>query len=118
MGRVDPDDPRQPFQQVADDLRAAIADGRYQPGQQLPRQQVLGEEYGVSLGTVKSALGQLRREGLIVARKGEPARVRFKPGEPEPSPAESDDEVDIRDMLAEVLRRLDVIESRLPARKE
>jgi DNA-binding GntR family transcriptional regulator len=118
MGRVDPDDPRQPFQQVADDLRTAITEARYQLGQQLPRQQEIAEDYGVSLGTVKSALAQLRKEGLIVARRGEPARVRFTPGKPERTPAETDEQADIRDMLGEVLRRLDVIESRLPARKD
>jgi hypothetical protein len=36
LGRLDPDDPRQASQQIANKLRAAIATGKLGPGERLP----------------------------------------------------------------------------------
>ena len=60
MRKVDPDDPQAPFQQVADAIRSSIRSGDLPLGARLPKQSGLAEGYGVSLGTVKSALGVLR----------------------------------------------------------
>ncbi|GAA0509596.1 GntR family transcriptional regulator [Saccharopolyspora thermophila] len=115
MGKVDPDDPRPPYQQVADDLRAAIQAGTLAPGDRLPKQPELADEYGVSVGTVKSALNVLRQEALIVSRQGEGSWVRRE------LPASVTDDVagpeqsDVPAMLAEVLQRLSVLDERLAA---
>ncbi|SDY10504.1 GntR family transcriptional regulator [Saccharopolyspora shandongensis] len=112
MGKVDPDDSRPPFQQVADDLRTAIRDGVLSPGARLPKHAELAEEYGVSVGTVKSALGTLRNESLIVSRQGEGSWVRRVL--PETTAADAMD-ADARDVLAEILKRLDEVNDRLAA---
>ena len=49
---------------VADQLRAAILDGRFKPGEWL-RQERVAQELGVSQMPVREALKELAAEGLI-----------------------------------------------------
>ncbi|PRW61681.1 GntR family transcriptional regulator [Actinopolyspora mortivallis] len=118
MGKVDPDDPRPPYQQLADELRSAIGGGEYSPGERLPRQAEIADEYRVSVGTVKSALKVLREEGLIVSRQGEGSWVHSRPIERESSPAGDAEaggsgDADLHRVLSGVLDRLTAIENRL-----
>lgn len=76
MQPLDPDDPRPPFQQVANALRASIRTRTFQPGEQLPSLSELSKHYGVSLMTVQKALGLLRDENLIISRQGKGSFVR------------------------------------------
>ncbi|MHB8464729.1 MAG: GntR family transcriptional regulator [Acidimicrobiales bacterium] len=64
------DDPaRRPQHQiVADDLLRLITDGTYAVGARLPTESELCESYGLSRGTVRQALGQLRQLGMIERR--------------------------------------------------
>lgn len=76
MEPLDPDDPRPPFQQVANALRAAIRTRRFAPGAQLPSLNELSKAYDVSLMTVQKALGVLKDEGLVISRQGKGSYVR------------------------------------------
>lgn len=76
MGKLDPDDSRPPYVQVADALRTSIASGALAPGSKLSSHQVLADRYGVSVGTVKRALGELQGAGLVISRQGQGAFVR------------------------------------------
>lgn len=76
MDQLDPDDPRPPFQQVANALRAAIRTRRFEPGEQLPSLKELSTTYGVSLMTVQKSIGVLRDEGMIISRQGKGSFVR------------------------------------------
>jgi GntR family transcriptional regulator len=58
------------YRQVADDLRAAIAAGSYEPGTRLPSESELAERYSVSRGTVRQAFAALRADGVIASRRG------------------------------------------------
>jgi GntR family transcriptional regulator, transcriptional repressor for pyruvate dehydrogenase complex len=60
--------------QIAQQLRRAIMDGELAPGDELPTEHELVEEFGVSRATVREALGALRAEGLLVGA-GAPARA-------------------------------------------
>jgi len=51
-------------------LRDRIANGRLDAGGPLPSEQALAVEHGVSRATVRRALGQLEREGLVSRRRG------------------------------------------------
>src|SRR4051794_38221054 len=73
---LDPDDPRPPYQQVANALRAAILTRKFQAGEKLPSQNELAERYGVARMTVQQALRLLREDGLIVSRQGSGVFVR------------------------------------------
>jgi DNA-binding transcriptional regulator YhcF (GntR family) len=73
---LDPDDPRPPYQQVANALRAAILTRKLAPGEKLPSGNELAQRYGVARMTVQQAIRLLRDEGLIVSRQGSGVFVR------------------------------------------
>ena len=73
---LDPDDPRPPYQQVANALRAAILTRKLTPGEKLPSGNELATRYGVARMTVQQAIRILRDEGLIVSRQGSGVFVR------------------------------------------
>ena len=76
LGELDPDDPKQASQQIANKLRAAILTRKLGPGDKLPSQPELATRYGVARETVKRALELLRQDRLIVSRQGSGAFVR------------------------------------------
>src|SRR3954470_2641059 len=82
LGDLDPDDPRQASQQIANVLRAAILTRKLAPGDRLPSQPELASRYGVARETVKRALETLRGERLIVTRQGSGAFVRAQTQRP------------------------------------
>jgi GntR family transcriptional regulator len=59
---------------LADLLREAIADGRFQRGEQLPSEEQLSASYRVGRTTVREALKELESEGAVQVRRG---RGRF-----------------------------------------
>lgn len=58
------------YQQLANTLRRWIADGTYRPGDRLPSEAALCEQFGVSRITVRAALDQLVAAGLLWRRRG------------------------------------------------
>jgi DNA-binding transcriptional regulator YhcF (GntR family) len=82
MRDLDPDDPRPPYQQVANALRAAILTRTLQPGDKLPSGPELAKRYGVARMTVQQAIRILRDEGLIVSRQGSGVYVRERTERP------------------------------------
>ena len=57
-------------QKVREQLKQRIDRGFWKPGDMLPTEPQLGEEFGVSPGTVKQALLSLARDGVITRRAG------------------------------------------------
>ncbi|AGW94808.1 MULTISPECIES: GntR family transcriptional regulator [Cupriavidus] len=53
------------YTQIKDALRARILDGTYPPHHQMPSESELGERFSASRITVRQALGDLQKEGLI-----------------------------------------------------
>lgn len=79
---LDPDDPRPPYLQVANALRAAILTRVFQPGDRLPSRTELAKKYAVAPMTVQNALRELRDEGLIITRQGSGVFVRDRTERP------------------------------------
>lgn len=77
---------RAKYQQVADDLRAKITAGAYDVGSDLPSTSQLMQTYAVSSTVVKSAVKELKTEGLVAGQPGKGVYVLRKPHEPQPSP--------------------------------
>lgn len=67
------------YLQVAAALRARIAGGDLDAGEELPSEPDLAHEFGVGKDTVRAALAVLRGEGLIETRRGYRSRVRSGP---------------------------------------
>jgi GntR family transcriptional regulator len=68
--KVDRADPTLLHDQVAADIRRAIADGEAKPGDKLPPARDLAAVLGVNTNTVLRALRLLRDEGLLEFRRG------------------------------------------------
>jgi len=62
------------YQRIARTLREQIASGTLAPGDVLPTEVTLAEEYGVTRSTVRQALNLLYNEGLITAGRGRSGR--------------------------------------------
>jgi hypothetical protein len=68
---------------VADELRSRIRSGALRPGQRMPTQAKLADEFGVERGAVRQALRILQAERLLTnVSKGAPATVAPSPGPP------------------------------------
>ena len=68
--KVDRDEPLELHEQVAGEIRRAIADGEAKPGDRLPPAKDLAAVLDVNTNTVLRALRQLRDEGLLEFRRG------------------------------------------------
>ncbi|MDP2712562.1 MAG: GntR family transcriptional regulator [Solirubrobacteraceae bacterium] len=64
-----------PAEQIANELRARIDDGRYKPGDTIPGDATLAAEFGVSKPTVTKARAMLVALGLIKSRPGTPSFI-------------------------------------------
>lgn len=77
--KVNRADPALLHDQVAADLRRAIAEGEVRPGERLPPARDLAAVLGVNTNTVLRALRLLRDEGLLEFRRGHGIRVAGTP---------------------------------------
>jgi DNA-binding GntR family transcriptional regulator len=67
------------YQQVRSELLDRIVSGQYAPGDRLPSEGVLADDLGVHRLTVRRALDELSREGLLRARQGSGTFVAPRP---------------------------------------
>ena len=88
--KIDPNDPRSPYRQAADDLRKRISKGEFSPGH-LPSIRNLATEYGVAAQTMQNALRELRNDKIVVTQQGRAFFVR-NPDRPETGVGEADAE--------------------------
>jgi len=70
---------RFPYEDIVDELRASILDGRLGPGERLESENQLAERYGTSRPTVRRATALLKAEGLLTTEQGRGVFVRAKP---------------------------------------
>ena len=77
--KVDKADPTDLYEQVAGEIRRAIADGEAKPGERLPPAKDLAAVLGVNTNTVLRALRILRDEGLLEFRRGRGISVSGTP---------------------------------------
>jgi DNA-binding FadR family transcriptional regulator len=67
---------RRLHEDVADQLRDAILDGRFRPGTKLPSERELALEFRVNRTSVREAIKVLEGLGLVSVRQGDGATVR------------------------------------------
>ena len=77
--KVDQNGPGNLHEQVAAEIRRAIADGEAGPGERLPPAKDLAAVIGVNTNTVLRALRTLRDEGLLEFRRGRGITVAATP---------------------------------------
>lgn len=76
---VSRDDPAELHEQVAAEIRRAIAEGEAKPGERLPPAKDLAAVLGVNTNTILRALRRLREEGLLDFRRGRGVTVAGTP---------------------------------------
>ena len=79
LGQVDKTADTPAFKQIAQGIREAVSSGRLKPGDQVPSEAQLMEQFGVARMTVRQALADLRAEGLLRAEHGRGVFVRDRP---------------------------------------
>jgi GntR family transcriptional regulator, transcriptional repressor for pyruvate dehydrogenase complex len=67
-------------EQVADAIEHRIRAGDFSPGERLPSERELCEEFDVSRVAVRGAMARLKTDGFIVTRQGTSATVSLWPG--------------------------------------
>ncbi len=76
---IDPSEPTPLYQQIAAEIRRAIADGEAKPGERMPLAKDFATVLGVNTNTVLRALRELREEGLLEFRRGHGITVAGTP---------------------------------------
>jgi GntR family transcriptional regulator len=77
--KIDRADPTDLYEQVAGEIRRAIADGEAKPGDRLPPAKDLAAVLGVNANTALRALRLLRDEGILEFRRGRGISVAGSP---------------------------------------
>lgn len=77
--RIDPTASTPLYEQVAAEVRRAIAEGEAKPGERLPLAKDLATVLGVNTNTVLRALRLLQQEGLLELRRGRGITVAGTP---------------------------------------
>jgi GntR family transcriptional regulator len=86
---LDPSDATPIYAQLERGLRAGIATGRLQPGEQLPTVRQLAVELRVNANTVARVYAELERAGVIETRRGVGSFITATPAQAHP-PREHD----------------------------
>lgn len=81
---VDPDVGVPPYEQVRDQLAAAIESGQLAPEQRLPTVRQLAADLGLAVNTVARAYRELERAGLVDSRGRHGSFVAGSPEETRP----------------------------------
>ena len=58
------------YKQIENELRSRITLGTYKPGERIPSETDLGEQFGVSRLTIQKSLKELQTDGLVERRAG------------------------------------------------
>ncbi len=89
MLSIDSNDPTPIYAQLERALRAGIATGRLQPGDQLPTVRQLAVDLRVNANTVARVYAELERGGVIETRRGVGSFISATPAQARP-PREHD----------------------------
>jgi GntR family transcriptional regulator len=75
---IDESDPRPLYEQIASQVKSAVAEGRLAPGEVLPGVRELAGGLGINLHTGHKAYQRLRDAGVIELHLGRRARVAVR----------------------------------------
>lgn len=76
---IDREGPVPPYRQIADELRALIADDSIPVGRRIPSLVELEQQYGVARDTLRKAVKVLKDEGLVETVNGMGVYVIARP---------------------------------------
>lgn len=82
--------PRYEYVKLADTIEADIVSGKLPQGAALPGERAMTDLYGVSIGTVRRAVVELRKRGLVATLPAKGTYVIGMPEAAEDSPEQSE----------------------------
>jgi GntR family transcriptional regulator len=91
------------YRQIADEIRALVAQGMLGDGDELPSVRRLGAMVGVNQNTVANSYRQLAAEGLVELRHGSGARVRLPAHPYRGAAAAGDNERRLHDVISRLV---------------
>ena len=103
------------YENIVEQIRKLVAEGKLKPGDQLPPERVLAETFGVSRTSVREALRALEISGVIEGRQGGGTFVRTRSSEELVQPLASallagkqelDNILEVREVIEPALGRL------------
>ena len=74
---------RRTFEVIGDQIREQVRGGTLKPGDKLPPERTLAEQFGTSRNAVREALRALEHAGLITLQKGAHGGAYITDGDPE-----------------------------------
>src|ERR1700677_4315711 len=74
---------RRAFEEVCDQIRAQIATGKLRPGDRLPAERILGEQFKVSRTAIREAFKALEVAGVVRTETGVKGGSFIRDGDPE-----------------------------------
>lgn len=78
-----PAKPRRVFEEIINQIKAKIEDGRLQRGDKLPTERALASQFQVSRNTVREALRTLEISGLVTLKRGSSGGAFVAAGDPQ-----------------------------------
>lgn len=100
------------YKTITDALRRRITEGEFPPGSRIPSEAELRQEYGVARNTLRRALADLEREGLLIAMPGRGRVASSREDDAPPAPAFQRISTDLRGAIERgELRQGDVLPS-------
>ena len=103
---AEPQDSQKLYRKIALAIAAAIADGRYGPGEKLPSEREFADSFGVSRPTIRDAMIALEFQGLVEARQGSGVYVNASAPIPEDAAELENLRTFTRELLDDVERDL------------
>lgn len=101
--------------QIIEQLTAMIADGKFKPGDKLPPERVLMEQFGVGRSSLREAIGALSLVGVLSVRPGHGTHVSPAAGDSLSKPFRWSMSVSWRDKLHEFIEARITLEKALVA---
>lgn len=99
--------------QIIDQLIAMIAAGQFKPGDKLPSETALMEQFGVGRSSLREAIGALSLTGMLTVRPGHGTHIAASAGEPLAKPLRWDMIVGWREKLHEFIEARITLEQAL-----
>ncbi|MBI1763190.1 MAG: GntR family transcriptional regulator [Acidobacteria bacterium] len=100
---IDQADARPIYRQVADEIRALIAQGELREGAPLPPVRQLAADLGVNMNTIATAYRELQDAGLLAVKHGSGASVTSRQTSAESRPSTADLRRGIRAALTQMV---------------
>ncbi|HML21991.1 MAG TPA: GntR family transcriptional regulator [Aggregatilinea sp.] len=79
MGKIDRESPVPAYYQIALDIQGRIAQQEWKAGENIPSETALAKQYGVSRVTMRQALAELAKDGILERRQGSGTFISQKP---------------------------------------